>query len=359
MNQALFGSLGLPVCVVPVLPEMVVRSEEARPAVPSGLVAHPPHALLHHLDIVRGNALLGQVVLQLWRILLNHGPVLFKDTMYQPRLVDESAIGHRSGHAGHLHGRGLHEPLADRRHRRVGAAPVAALHFHPIRAGHGARTFARDLDSGGATKAEQTEHGLHVAHPGNVGVLVEKTVARVLDRRAAVDAAVPVAFAGDPAFHVVVAVVDTPTAVEATFLSAVETSCERGGDFRSRSRIVWIDRPIEHWTAGILDVAVVVLGIDRGNELVWIERGHRGNRQHITGLRIGDHGSPAADGPQRILSDHLNARIDGQVDVRSRLGRFVLDIAGLETALDVTHQHPLARLPLEQVVHGFSIPCTP
>ena len=307
-----------------------------------------PHSLADLLDLLGGEAaLLGDVCLNLDRILLENAPVLGDDLVDEARLVDGAAVGDGHRDHGHLERRGEDVSLADGNVGGVAGAPALAwiILSQPSGTGKDAGGNVVERKFRFLAEAEHPAHRVDLVDACGIAELEEVGVAGVLDRLTEILMTVRrlLRLGGeDPALHVLVAVLDSARTVELLATDPRADARKRGAELEGGAGRVGVDGPVHERIGGVLgELLPVGLG-NGGDELVGIERGNRGHGEDFAVVGIKDHRGPAADDTQRLLDDLLDAGIDGQADLGSLLW---LDARGLPV------DHPV-RVALEETRAG-------
>ena len=142
-------------------------------------------------------------------------PFRSKNGLDQARLVRHAAIRDRNISHRHLERTGEHVTLANGDIGGVRGSPLQLRisHLHPLRPGHCALLFIRETKVVFLADAEDFPDPVDGIDPGFVAVLVEKGIARNLERIRQAESAMLAVLVSDPAFEKVIPVLHAAGAV--------------------------------------------------------------------------------------------------------------------------------------------------
>jgi hypothetical protein len=167
-----------------------------------------------------------------------------------------------------------------------------------------------------------------------------------------------VRFFGNPAFHILVAVLHTAVTAEGFVANPGPHAGKRNGNLVSRAGRVGADGAVHERVCFILVDLAPLRSRDGGNENIWIIRGNGGHGEDVAIPRIHHHSGSATDDTQGLLDDVLDFRINGEIGIITLHGLATADLA-LNDAFGIPLQDAGSGFAFELVVEkklklGFS-----
>src|SRR5207237_4477062 len=145
-----------------------------------------------------------------------HRPILIQNFTNETWIIGNATVGDGGVGHRHLQRRGQHITLAYRNVGGVGLRPAfpRIMNRHPLRSRHDSWLLAREMNTTLLPQAERVTSLVNRVDSSRVSVLIEKRVARNLDRVGQSKRPMGAAFLCNPAMEIMVAVGDAAAAIE-------------------------------------------------------------------------------------------------------------------------------------------------
>ena len=272
--------------------------------------------------------------------------------------VSDAAVGDRGVGHGHLERAGEVVALADGNVGGVGLGPfqLRIPHLHPFRPRHDAFLFVREADIVFLADAENLADPVDGFDSCGVSILIKKTIARDPDGVGEPERAVLAMLVGDPAFEVVVAVGNPAGAIVMVAANAFFEAGQCGDDLESGARRETADGAADQRHGFVIAQRPPIRGGDAGDEDIGIEGRDGGHGEDVAIVWVDHDGGGAADRrmPERLFSDHLDAGVEREIDVVTRLGGSTRSSPSM-TPLTFLLQDADAGFAAQILVHAGSI----